>query len=55
MVNAKLKEYESQVNDKLALVEGKKKELENKIESEKQKQTDSVKKKAEDALKGLFK
>jgi uncharacterized protein (TIGR03545 family) len=55
LVNAKLKEYESQVNDKLALVEGKKKELEDKVEGEKRKQTDSVKKKAEDALKGLFK
>jgi uncharacterized protein (TIGR03545 family) len=55
LVNAKLKEYESQVNDKLALVEGKKRELEDKVEGEKRKQTDSVKKKAEEALKGLFK
>jgi hypothetical protein len=54
-VTAQLKDYESQVNDELALVEGKKKELENKVDSEKQKQTDGAKKKAEDVLKGLFK
>jgi hypothetical protein len=43
------------VNEKLALVEAKKKEIENRIEQEKKKQTDDVAKKAKDALKKLFK
>jgi len=55
MVTKRLKDYESQMNDKLAMVEGKKKEIENRIDQEKKKQTDDVTKKAKDALKGLFK
>jgi uncharacterized protein (TIGR03545 family) len=55
LVTSRLKEYESQVNDKLAMVETKKKEIDNRIEQEKNKQTDELTKKAKDALKGLFK
>ncbi len=54
-VLSRLRAYESLLNEKVALVENKKKELESRIEAEKKKQEDSVKKKAEDALKGLFK
>jgi uncharacterized protein (TIGR03545 family) len=54
-VTGRLKGHESQVNEKLAMVEGKKKEVENKIEEEKKKQTEGVKKKAEETIKGLFK
>ena len=54
-VTSRLKGYESQVNEKLAMVDGKKKEVENKIEEEKKKQTEGVKKKAEETIKGLFK
>jgi predicted phage-related endonuclease len=43
------------VNEKLALVESKKKEIENRIDQEKKKQTDDVTKKAKDALKKIFK
>ncbi|MBI3579936.1 MAG: hypothetical protein HY089_11065, partial [Ignavibacteriales bacterium] len=52
---ARLKSYENLVNEKLAMVEAKKKELQDKVDQEKKKQTDSAKKKLEDALKGLFK
>lgn len=55
MVSKRLKTYENQVNDKLALVDSKKKEVDNRIEQEKKKQTDSLQKKAKDALKGIFK
>jgi uncharacterized protein (TIGR03545 family) len=55
MVMSRLKVYEGQVNDKLALVDAKKKEIENRIDQEKKKQTDDITKKAKDALKGLFK
>jgi uncharacterized protein (TIGR03545 family) len=55
MVTSKIKEYETLLNEKLALVESKKKEIESRIDQEKKKQTDSVTKKAKDALKGLFK
>ena len=51
----KLKEYETLVNEKLALVESKKKEIENRIDQEKKKQTDDVTKKAKEALKKIFK
>ena len=55
MVLKRLKDYENQMNDKLAVVEAKKKEIENRIDQEKKKQTDDVTKKTKDALKGLFK
>jgi uncharacterized coiled-coil protein SlyX len=55
MVTNRLKGFENQLNDKSALVEEKKKEIENRIDQEKKKQTDEVTKKAKDALKGLFK
>ena len=55
MVMKRLKDYENQMNDKLAVVEAKKKEIENRIDQEKKKQTDDVTKKTKDALKGLFK
>jgi uncharacterized protein (TIGR03545 family) len=47
--------YESLVNEKIAIVDGKKKELQARVEQEKRKQTDAAKKKLEDAVKGLFK
>lgn len=50
-VAGQLKTYEQLVNDKVALADGKKKELEDKIEAEKKKQAG----KAGDALKGIFK
>ncbi len=55
MVTDRIKSYEKQVNDKLAVVDTKKKEIDTKIEQEKKKQTDSLQKKAKDAIKGLFK
>ena len=54
-VLGKLKSYEGLVNEKVAMVEGKKKEIESKIEEEKKKQTEAVKKKADETIKGLFK
>jgi uncharacterized protein (TIGR03545 family) len=50
-VTSRLQTYENQVKEKLAVVENKKAELEN----EKKKQEDALKKKAGDALKGIFK
>lgn len=50
-VTSRLQAYENQVKEKLAVVDGKKAELEN----EKKKQEDALKKKAGDALKGIFK
>lgn len=50
-VTSRLQTYESQIKDKLAVVESKKGELEN----EKKKQEEALKKKAGDALKGIFK
>jgi uncharacterized protein (TIGR03545 family) len=47
--------YESLVNQNLALLDGKKKDLDARIEQEKKKQTDAAKKQIEDAVKGLFK
>ncbi|MCI0707565.1 MAG: TIGR03545 family protein [Ignavibacteriae bacterium] len=52
---AKVKSYENLLNEKLAYVDGKKKELEARVEEEKKKQTEGAKKKVEDALKGLIK
>jgi len=54
-IAGRLKTYETQVNEKLALVESKKKEAEKKIEEETKKQAEGVKKKAEEKIKGLFK
>jgi len=54
-VTARLKSYEGVVNDKIAFAEAKKKELEDKVQGEKKKQEDALKKKAGDALKGLLK
>jgi len=58
MVLAKVKEQENLVNEKLAMAESKKKEIEDRIEQEKRKQLDEAqkkldeqKKKAEDELK----
>ncbi len=52
---ARLRQYENLLNGKIAFVEGKKKEVEARIEEEKKKQTEGAKKKLEDALKGLIK
>ncbi|HEX9829043.1 MAG TPA: hypothetical protein VGB10_02420, partial [Bacteroidota bacterium] len=52
---AKLRTYENLLKEKIAVVEGKKKELEARIDAEKKKQTEDAKKKLEDALKGLIK
>lgn len=54
-VLAQVKQYENFVNEKLALVENAKKELEVRIEQEKKKQAEGAKKKLEDALRGLIK
>lgn len=50
-VASRLQTYENQVKEKLAVVDAKKTELEN----EKKRQEDALKKKAGDALKGIFK
>jgi uncharacterized protein (TIGR03545 family) len=55
VVVGQLKGYEMLVNNKVALADGKKKELENKIDQEKKQQTDALKKKGQDLLKGLIK
>ena len=52
---SQLKGYESLVNQNLALLDGKKKDLDARIDQEKKKQTDAAKKQIEDAVKGLFK
>lgn len=52
---SQLRGYESLVNQNLALLDGKKKDLDARIEQEKKKQTDAAKKQLEDAVKGLFK
>jgi hypothetical protein len=52
---SQLKGYESLVNQNFALLDGKKKELDARIDQEKKKQTDAAKKQIEDAVKGLFK
>jgi uncharacterized protein (TIGR03545 family) len=54
-VLARVRAYESLVNENMAMVEGKKKELQARVEQEKRKQTDAAKKKLDDAVKGLFK
>jgi uncharacterized protein (TIGR03545 family) len=55
MIMSKVKEQEALVNEKVAMAESKKKEIENRIDQEKKKQTDGLTKKGKDALKGLFK
>jgi uncharacterized coiled-coil protein SlyX len=55
MITNRLKDYENQLNDKFAIADGKKKEIENRIDQEKKKQTDDLTKQVKDALKGLFK
>jgi uncharacterized protein (DUF342 family) len=52
---ARVKAYESLVNEKIAMVDTKKKELQARVDQEKKKQSDTAKKKLEDAVKGLFK
>jgi uncharacterized protein (TIGR03545 family) len=52
---SQLNGYGSIVNQNLALLDGKKKDLDARIEQEKKKQTDAAKKQIEDAVKGLFK
>ncbi len=54
-VTKQLQGYQSLVNDKVALVENKQKELQKKIDDEKKKQEDALKKKGENELKNLFK
>ena len=51
----RLASYECLLGEKLALVGTKKKELEARVEEEKKKQADAVKKKLEESIKGLFK
>lgn len=52
---ARLGSYGGLLGQNLSLLDAKKRDLDALIEREKKKQTDAVKKKAEDALKGLFK
>jgi uncharacterized protein (TIGR03545 family) len=52
---SRLGSYESLVNQSLALLDGKKKDIDARIEQEKKKQTDAAKKQIEDAVKNLFK
>lgn len=52
---ARVRAYESLVGQSLAQLDTKRKELEARVEQEKKKQTDSVKKGLEDALKGFLK
>lgn len=54
-VMSRLKGYETLANDKVAMADGKKKELEKKIDDEKKKQEEAAKKKGQDLLKGLLK
>ncbi len=54
-VMKRVNDIEAQVKQRLAAVEQKKNELEQRVEQEKKKAEDAVKKKAGDALKGLFK
>lgn len=52
---ARVRAYESLVGQGLAQLDAKKKELEARVEQEKKKQADSVKKGLEDALRGILK
>ncbi|HCA80458.1 MAG TPA: hypothetical protein DEP53_12070 [Bacteroidetes bacterium] len=52
---ARLGSYGGLLGQNLSLLDTKKKDIDARVEQEKKKQTDAVKKKAEDALKGLFK
>lgn len=51
----RLRAYEGLLGQNLSLLDSKKKDLEARLEQEKEKQTDAAKKKIEDAVKGLFK
>jgi uncharacterized protein (TIGR03545 family) len=54
-IETKVSELEQQLNEKIQFVETKKKEIEQKFEEEKKKQTDDLRKKAEEKLKNLLK
>jgi uncharacterized protein (TIGR03545 family) len=62
-VDARIKDYETLINEKIAMVDAKKKELQDKVEAEKNKQVNEAKKKVEseakkkldDLKKNLFK
>jgi uncharacterized protein (TIGR03545 family) len=54
-VMKRVNDVENQVKQRLAAIEQKKNELEQRVEQEKKKAEDAVKKKAGDALKGIFK
>jgi uncharacterized protein (TIGR03545 family) len=54
-VLGKTKAAESQVNEKVSVVDAKKREVQAKLDAEQKKQTDDLKKKAGDALKKVFK
>jgi len=50
-VEGRIREYETLINEKIAMVEAKKKELQDRIEAEKNKQVNDAKKKVEDEAK----
>jgi len=54
-VLARLHSYEGLLGQNLSLLDAKKKDLDARVEQEKKKQTDAVKKQVEDGLRGLFK
>jgi ABC-type sugar transport system ATPase subunit len=53
-VLGQIRTYENLINEKIAFVESKRKELEARIEEEKKKQSDAARKKLEDAVRGLI-
>ncbi len=50
-VEGRIREYETLINEKIAMVEAKKKELQDRVEAEKNKQVNDAKKKVEDEAK----
>lgn len=52
---ARLRSYEGLLGQNISLLDAKKKDLDARVEQEKKKQGDAVKKQLEDAVKGLFK
>lgn len=54
-VQTRIVSLERDIRAKVAFVDGKKKELEDRIEQEKKKAEDAIKKRAGDAIKGIFK
>ncbi len=52
---ARLRSYEGLLGQNFSLLDARKKDLDARVEQEKKKQTDAVKKKVEDAVRGLFK